>query len=103
MGVPELSHHGRGQQLLELWGTPAMKPEWFERDIIVPANDAEKAAVRVAQRALRVSPTGEMDTATKTALRGAQYLFGLPVTGTLDEATAVVIDGLRPYSLQEDE
>lgn len=80
-----------------------MKPTWFERDIVAPASEAEKTALRVAQRALRVSPTGDMDRATKTALRGAQYLFGLPVTGYLDEATAVVIDGLRPYSLQGDE
>jgi len=58
--------------------------------------------VRVAQRALRLSPTGEMDEATKASLRGAQRLFKIPVTGTLDEATAVVIDSLRPWSLQEE-
>jgi hypothetical protein len=51
---------------------------------------------------MRVEPTGEMDAATKTSLRGIQYVFGLPVTGHLDEATAIKIDGLRPYSLQED-
>lgn len=79
-----------------------MKPAWFVRDIIVPANDAERDAVRVAQRALRLSPTGEMDEATKASLRGAQRLFKIPVTGTLDEATAVVIDSLRPWSLQEE-
>lgn len=74
-----------------------MKPEWFDRDIVSPANDAERSAVRVAQRALRAPETGEMDTATRTALRGAQYLFGLEVTGNLDLATARVIDGLRPW------
>lgn len=74
-----------------------MSLDWFERDIIAPASEAEREALRVAQRALRVSPTGEMDTATKSALRGAQYLFGLPVTGHLDRATATVIDGLRPW------
>jgi len=80
-----------------------VKPEWFERDIIAPANEGERTAVRVAQRALRCDPTGEMDTATRSALRGAQYLFGLPVTGVLDEATAIKVDGLRPYTLQGDE
>lgn len=80
-----------------------MRPAWLPRDIIAPASAAEKDAVRVAQRAMRVEPTGEMDTATKTSLRGIQYVFGLPVTGHLDEATAIKIDGLRPYSLQGDE
>lgn len=79
-----------------------MKPSWFERDIIVPASEAEKAAVRVVQRALRLTPTGDMDESTKASIRGAQRLFGIPVTGYLDEQTAVVIDGLRPYSLQEE-
>lgn len=80
-----------------------MKPPWFHRDIIVPATDTERDAVRVAQRALRLIPTGEMDEPTKASLRGTQRLYGIPVSGVLDEATAVVIDGLRPYELQEDE
>ncbi len=75
----------------------ATVPEWFEREIVAPANDTERAAVRLAQRVLRAPETGEMDTATRTALRGAQYLFGLEVTGNLDLATARVIDGLRPW------
>lgn len=79
-----------------------MKPEWLPRDIVSPANEAERAAVRVAQRATRVDVTGEMDTATKTALRGVQYVFGLPVTGILDEATAEKIEKLRPYGQPED-
>ena len=79
-----------------------MKPEWFPREIIAPVNDEERDAVRVAQRALRLSPTGEMDAATKTRLRGAQYLYGLTVTGILDEATAQVIERMRPWELQED-
>lgn len=58
--------------------------------------------MRIAQRALRAPVTGEMDTATKTAIRGAQYLFGVSVTGILDEATAIVVDKLRPWTLQED-
>lgn len=80
-----------------------MRPEWLSRDIIAPVNEDERRAVQVAQRALRLSPTGEMDEATRASLRGVQRLYGLPVSGTLDEATAVVIDGLRPYQLQEDE
>jgi putative peptidoglycan binding protein len=80
-----------------------MRPDWFERDIIAPASEGERSAVRLAQRVLRVDVTGEMDAATRSALRGAQYLYGVPVTGILDEKTAVVIDGMRPYSLREDE
>lgn len=79
-----------------------MKPDWFERDIIAPVSETEREAVRVAQRALRVPETGEMDTATRGALRGAQYLFGLPITGSLDLATAIAVDGLRPWSLNGD-
>lgn len=89
--------------MLEVRDVAAMKPEWFPREIIAPASDAEKDAVRVAQRALRLDPTGEMNEATRAALRGAQYLYGLAVTGFLDEPTAVVIDRMRPYALQEDE
>lgn len=77
-------------------------PEWFKRDVITPASEAERDAVRVAQRALRLTPTGEMDYPTQASLRGTQRLYGLEVTGILDAATAVVIDGLRPYQLQED-
>lgn len=78
-------------------------PAWFTRDIIVPANEAERDAVRVAQRALRLVPTGEMDEPTRASLRGTQRLFELPVTGYLDTATAVVIDKLRPWNLTEGE
>lgn len=78
-----------------------MNPEWFPRDIMVPASEAEREAVRVAQRALRLVPTGEMDEPTRSSLRGTQRLYGIPVTGILDAATAVVIDGLRPYQLRE--
>lgn len=80
----------------------SQRPEWLPREIVTPVSAAEKAAVRVAQRALRLIPTGEMDEPTKASLRGTQRLYGLPVSGILDEATAVIIDGLRPYQLQED-
>ena len=80
-----------------------MKPDWFPRDIIAPVSEAEKDAVRVAQRALRLLPTGEMNEATLASLRGIQALYGLETFNGLNEETAVVIDGLRPYSLQEDE
>jgi hypothetical protein len=79
-----------------------MSVEWMPRTVIIaPANEAEREAVRVAQRALRVDPSGEMDDATKRALRGIQTLFRLPVTGALDEATAERIEALRPPSLRE--
>lgn len=77
-------------------------PAWFPREIYAPANEAEREAVRVAQRALRLVPTGEMDEPTRASLRGTQRLYGIPVTGILDVATAVVIDGLRPYQVEEE-
>lgn len=80
-----------------------MNPEWFPRDIFAPVSDKEHEAVRIAQRALRLVPTGEMDEATRASLRGTQRLYGLPVTGILDAATAVVIDGLRPYQVESED
>lgn len=74
-----------------------------DRVIIAPANEAERAAVRTAQRALRVDVTGAMDDATKAALRGVQGLFKLPVTGVLDKDTVAALDRLRPPSLRGDE
>jgi len=79
-----------------------MNPEWFTRDIISPASEAEREAVRLAQRALRLIPTGEMDEATRSSLRGTQRLFGIAVTGNLDQETAKVIDSLRPWQAGED-
>ena len=72
-----------------------------ERVIIRPANEAEREAVRTAQRALRLDATGDMDEATVASLRGTQRLFKLPVTGVLDRATAEALDRLRPPSLRE--
>lgn len=74
-----------------------------DRVIIAPANEAEREAVKVAQRALMVDVTGSMDDATKAALRGVQNLFKLPVTGVLDKPTAEALDRLRPPSLRGDE
>lgn len=73
-----------------------------DRAIISPANEAERASMRTAQRALRVPETGAMDNATLAALRGVQALFKLPVTGVLDRPTAEALDRLRPPSLRED-
>jgi len=84
-------------------GYEAPKPEWFSRMVIVPASEAEREAVRVAQRALRLTPTGEMDEPTRASLRGTQRLYGLPPTGILDEGTAIVLDGLRPYQVDQEE
>ena len=74
-----------------------------DRVIIAPANEAERQAVRSAQRALQVDVTGDMDDATRAALRGVQQLFKLPVTGVLDKPTAQALDRLRPPSLRGDE
>lgn len=80
----------------------SVTPPWFPRDVVTPVSDREHEAVRVAQRALRLSPTGEMDEPTKASLRGAQRLWGIPVTGILDARTAIVIDGLRPWVVEEE-
>lgn len=66
-----------------------------ERDIIAPVSDREHEAVKTAQRALRLAPTGELDEPTKASLRGVQRLFGAPVTGVLDRETAGLIERLR--------
>jgi hypothetical protein len=71
------------------------------RVIIAPANDAEREAMRTAQRALGLVETGQMDEPTRASLRGVQRLFKLPVTGVLDRATAEALDRLRPPSLRE--
>lgn len=69
--------------------------DWLPRDIVSPVSAAEHEAVRVAQRALGLMETGELDEPTKASLRGAQRLFGAPVTGVLDRATAALIERLR--------
>lgn len=73
--------------------------EWLPRDIVTPASDAEREAVRIAQRCLRLEPTGVLDETTRASLRGLQRFFGLPVHGNLDRATAERIDALRPWQL----
>lgn len=82
---------------------PVTSPSWFTRDIIRPASEAERDAVRVAQRALRLDVTGEMDAATVASLRGIQRLYGVLVTGILDAATAGAIDKMRPWQIEEGE
>lgn len=72
---------------------------WLPRTIVSPASAEEYEAVRIAQRALRLDPTGELDDTTRASLRGLQRFFNLPVHGYLDEATAGRIDALRPYTL----
>lgn len=83
--------------------TEAENPPWFHREVIAPVSEREREAVRVAQRALRLVGTGEMDEPTRASLRGTQRLYGLPVTGILDAATAIIIDGLRPYQVDAEE
>lgn len=75
--------------------------DWLPRDILAPASEVEREAVRTAQRALRVPQTGSLDEDTRAALRGVQHLFKLPVTGYLDRDTAQALDRLRPPSLRE--
>lgn len=79
-----------------------MSPEWMPRTIIIaPATEAERDAVRTAQRALRRPETGELDDGTKASLRGMQRLVGLPVTGVLDTKTAEALERLRPPGLRD--
>lgn len=66
-----------------------------ERDIVAPVSPSEHEAVRVAQRALKLAPTGELDEPTRASLRGVQRLFGAQVTGVLDLPTAALIERLR--------
>lgn len=73
--------------------------EWLPRDIVAPVSDVEHEAVRIAQRALRLEPTGLMDEPTRASLRGLQRFYRLPVHGNLDGPTAERLDGLRPYVL----
>ncbi len=76
-----------------------MTPEWLPRDIVSPASEPEIEAVRIAQRTLRLNPTGELDESTRASLRGLQRFYGLQVHGNLDRATALRIDALRPWQL----
>lgn len=72
------------------------RPEWLPRDIVNPVSDVERAAVRHAQRVLRVPETGEMDHRTEAALRGVQWRFKLVPSGILDAPTGRMLDRLRP-------
>lgn len=83
----------------------SVTPEWFVREVPegTPWSEAEKESVRIAQRALRLTPTGTLDFPTAASLRGLQRLYGIPVTGILDASTAIVIDGLRPWVVEEEE
>lgn len=66
-----------------------------DRDIIAPVSEAEHEAVRTAQRALGLDPTGVLDEPTRAHLRGMQRLFKHPVTGVLDRETAALLERLR--------
>lgn len=65
------------------------------RDIVAPVSSAEHEAVKTAQRALGLSPTGELDEPTRASLRGVQRLFGAQVTGVLDLPTVALLTRLR--------
>lgn len=66
-----------------------------KRDIVAPVSEQEHAAVRIAQRALGLSPTGALDEPTRASLRGVQRLFGARITGVLDRETVALIERLR--------
>lgn len=66
-----------------------------ERDVIAPVSPSEHESVRIAQRALSLSPTGDLDEPTRASLRGLQHLFNHPVTGVLDRDTAALIERVR--------
>lgn len=78
--------------------TTPSRPEWLPRDIVSPVSEGEKAAVRHAQRMLRLPDTGDMDARTEAALRGLQSRFKLTPTGILDAQTGCQLDRLRPRS-----
>lgn len=69
--------------------------DWLPRDVIAPVSEAEHEAVRIAQRALGLAPTGELDEPTRSHLRGVQRLFGAEATGVLDKSTAALVERLR--------
>lgn len=74
------------------------RPEWLPRDIIAAYSEDERAAVRHAQRLLRLPETGQIDVRTEAALRGLQARFKLLPTGILDAPTGRQLDRLRPRS-----
>lgn len=77
-------------------------PDWIKRDIVAPANEFERDAVRHAQRVLRCTETGEMDHEFVVRLRGLQALFGLRISGYLDIPTAEQIERLvNQYAVRE--
>ncbi|MDT0442328.1 peptidoglycan-binding domain-containing protein [Streptomyces johnsoniae] len=79
-----------------------MTADWMPRDqILVPVTEAEHEAVRIAQRALDMEPTGIPDETLTTRLAGIQRLFRLPVSGVLDRDTAALLDRLRPPGTRE--
>jgi hypothetical protein len=78
--------------------TTRTAPSWLPRDIVRPVSEAEKAAVRHAQRVLRLPDTGDLDQRTEAALRGLQARFRLAPSGILDAPTGLLLDRLRPPS-----
>lgn len=69
--------------------------DWYPREFILPTTDAERDAIKVAQRVLSLEQTGELNPATMAAIRGIQGQMGLVKTGFLDMQTARVIDAMQ--------
>lgn len=71
-------------------------PDWFENDVTyTPFREADREALRHAQRVLRTPETGALDDLTKARLRGFQGLMNLRMTGCLDLPTAIKIEEVR--------
>jgi len=72
-------------------------PDWLRRDIHSPVTEADRGAVRHAQRIMGMPETGCLDGPTRARLRGFQALFRLRETGILDHATADILEGIRSH------
>lgn len=72
-------------------------PEWFKGTVWVVVNDTDRAAVRAAQRVLRIEETGEYTQETRALIQGFQALFKLPITGMIDRDTAIKLEQVRQH------
>lgn len=70
---------------------------WFNRTVIAPTTEADRACIVHVQRVLELPATGQMDPATRRGIISVQTVFGLPITGAIDEKTARQIERLRRW------
>jgi hypothetical protein len=71
--------------------------DWLQRDIHSPVTEADRGAVRHAQRIMGMPETGDLDGPTRARLRGFQSLFRVRESGILDHATADILEGIRSH------